>query len=59
MALRDLVLHEKHAACVDARGDVYQWGKGFSEKARQPILTLRGKVHNVLLYSYLSLNDVT
>jgi hypothetical protein len=29
VALRDLVLHEKHAACVDVRGDVYQWGEGF------------------------------
>ncbi|OBZ75617.1 Protein FMP25, mitochondrial [Grifola frondosa] len=29
VALRDLALHEKHAACVDARGDVYQWGDGF------------------------------
>ncbi|KAG2365754.1 regulator of chromosome condensation 1/beta-lactamase-inhibitor protein II [Suillus spraguei] len=29
VALRDLALHERHAACVDARGDVYQWGDGF------------------------------
>lgn len=51
VALRDLALHERHAACVDARGDVYQWGDGFFgksttslEEARKPILTLRGKV---------------
>ncbi|CAL1704214.1 unnamed protein product [Somion occarium] len=29
VALRDLALHERHAACVDAKGDVYQWGDGF------------------------------
>ncbi|KAF4608721.1 hypothetical protein EYR40_001068 [Pleurotus pulmonarius] len=48
VALRDLALHKKHAACVDARGDVYQWGEGFSgaENAKvdgKPTLTLRGK----------------
>ncbi|KAF7972631.1 hypothetical protein HWV62_17284 [Athelia sp. TMB] len=49
-ALRDLALHERHAACVDARGDVYQWGDGFFgnspsslDAQRSPILTLRGK----------------
>jgi hypothetical protein len=45
VALRDFVLHEKHAACVDARGDVYQWGEElFDDGVRKPILTLRGKV---------------
>lgn len=48
VALRDLQLHEKHAACVDARGDVYQWGDGFFGKASSGTpsakLTLRGKV---------------
>lgn len=51
VALRDLALHEKHAACVDARGDVYQWGDRFFgqpstslEDQRKPTLTLRGKV---------------
>ncbi|KAI0797823.1 RCC1/BLIP-II [Abortiporus biennis] len=46
IALRDLVLHEKHAACIDAKGDVYQWGDGYygrSESASQPNLTLKGK----------------
>ncbi|KAI0374704.1 RCC1/BLIP-II [Pilatotrama ljubarskyi] len=48
VALRDLALHEQHAACVDARGDVYQWGDGFFGSVRgsshaKPRLTLRGK----------------
>ena len=48
VALRELVLHERHAACVDARGDVYQWGDGFEGRpgssSGQPVRTLRGKV---------------
>ncbi|KAK7693272.1 hypothetical protein QCA50_002839 [Cerrena zonata] len=49
VALRDLALHERHAACVDAKGDLYQWGDGFfgegasSSSERKPLLTLRGK----------------
>ncbi|KAF9009392.1 regulator of chromosome condensation 1/beta-lactamase-inhibitor protein II [Cyathus striatus] len=44
VALRDLVVHEKHAACIDARGDVYQWGDGFfTEGPKSPKLTLRGQ----------------
>ncbi|KAF9466301.1 regulator of chromosome condensation 1/beta-lactamase-inhibitor protein II [Collybia nuda] len=47
VALRDLVLHRDHAACVDARGDVYQWGVGFSgpvpDDGHKPQLTLREK----------------
>ncbi|KAF8844906.1 RCC1/BLIP-II [Paxillus ammoniavirescens] len=50
VALRDLALHERHAACVDARGDVYQWGDGFfgstpgsETEANTPKLTLHGK----------------
>ncbi|KAI0336350.1 RCC1/BLIP-II [Cubamyces sp. BRFM 1775] len=48
VALRDLALHEHHAACVDARGDVYQWGDGFfgnepGSSHGKPRLTLRGK----------------
>lgn len=48
VALRDLVLHAKHAACVDARGDVYQWGQGLTEPGSPtgPILTLRGKARH-------------
>jgi len=49
VALRDLALHLKHAACVDVRGDVYQWGDGFigckSQQNANPVLTLRGKVY--------------
>jgi len=48
VALRDLQLHQKHAACIDACGDVYQWGEGFFgdslKGACSPRLTLRGKV---------------
>lgn len=47
VALRDLALHERHAVCVDARGDVYQWGDGFGSKpgssSGKPALTLKGK----------------
>ncbi|KXN82566.1 Protein FMP25, mitochondrial [Leucoagaricus sp. SymC.cos] len=48
VALRDMQLHRRHAACVDARGDVYQWGDGFFgstalQGAAKPILTLKGK----------------
>jgi hypothetical protein len=53
VALRDLAVHVAHAACVDGRGDVYQWGDGYfaQESAsasgdRKPILTLRGKVRS-------------
>ncbi|KAI9508842.1 RCC1/BLIP-II [Russula earlei] len=48
VALRDLAVHATHAACVDGRGDVYQWGDGFlgqhpASGNRKPALTLRGK----------------
>ncbi|KAJ7917529.1 regulator of chromosome condensation 1/beta-lactamase-inhibitor protein II [Mycena leptocephala] len=39
-------LHERHAACVDARGDVYQWGEGYASRGLedgQPTRTLSGK----------------
>ena len=45
-----MALHERHAACVDARGDVYQWGDGFfgsKSDAKAPKITLRGKVGGV------------
>lgn len=45
VALRDLVLHERHGACVDARGDVYQWNAG----SKGPSMTLIGKVFKILL----------
>jgi len=47
-----MALHERHAVCVDARGDVYQWGDGFfasKPDAKVPKLTLRGKVGSVPL----------
>ena len=48
VALRDLALHENYGACVDAKGDVYQWGEGYSGanalKDAKPAATLRGKV---------------
>lgn len=50
VALRDLAFHEKHAACVDAAGNVYQWGDGFfdlpsdNQASPEPALTLSGKV---------------
>ncbi|KAK7043637.1 hypothetical protein VNI00_008248 [Paramarasmius palmivorus] len=43
VALRDLAFHKNHAACVDARGDVYQWGEGFSKENKRPLRTLSGK----------------
>ena len=57
IALRDLALQEKHAACIDAKGDVYQWGDGFfgssessSSSSGKPLLTLRGKVRVYAAY---------
>ena len=51
VALRDLAVHATHAACVDGRGDVYQWGDGFIDQRsasgddrKKPVLTLQGKV---------------
>lgn len=47
IALRDLALHEKHGACVDAMGDVYQWGtayRGEGNVSNEPVLSLKGKV---------------
>lgn len=51
VALRDLAFHEKHAACVDAAGNLYQWGDGFfgdkeDQKVQEPVLTLIGKVRD-------------
>lgn len=59
VALRDLRLHDSHAACVDVRGDVYQWGDGFfgttpSESTRVPKRTLRGKVGSTFMSKRIS-----
>ncbi|KAG9123896.1 hypothetical protein FRC07_013587 [Ceratobasidium sp. 392] len=48
IALKDLALHEKHAACVDAAGDVYQWGTAYygqlpEGQVGEPQRTLSGK----------------
>ncbi|KAF8682603.1 ERAP1-like C-terminal domain [Rhizoctonia solani] len=46
LALRDLAFHEKHAACVDAAGDVYQWGDAYYGEGNSsggPQRTLSGK----------------
>ncbi|KAG6886012.1 hypothetical protein C0993_006128 [Termitomyces sp. T159_Od127] len=46
VALRDLAIHNDNAACVDSRGDVYQWGDGFTgrdDQKKKPTLTLREK----------------
>ncbi|KAJ7098096.1 regulator of chromosome condensation 1/beta-lactamase-inhibitor protein II [Mycena belliarum] len=45
VALRDLALHERHAACVDVCGDVYQWGEGYASTGLEggPTRTLSGK----------------
>ncbi|KAH7340338.1 regulator of chromosome condensation 1/beta-lactamase-inhibitor protein II [Rhizoctonia solani] len=46
VALRDLAFHEKHAACVDAAGDVYQWGDAYYGEGKSgtgPQRTLSGK----------------
>lgn len=51
VALRDLVLHETHAACVDARGDVYQWGSLSTQSNTKPIRTLRGKVRGLEFFA--------
>lgn len=50
VALRDLRLESRHGACVDARGDVYQWGEGFfgDTQPHLPKRTLRGKVSSIL-----------
>ncbi|KAJ6546500.1 regulator of chromosome condensation 1/beta-lactamase-inhibitor protein II [Mycena vulgaris] len=45
VVLRDLALH-KHAACVDIRGDVYQWGEDDASSGLEdwtPTRTLSGK----------------
>ena len=48
VALRDVAFHEKHAACVDAAGNLYQWGDGFFADSltsnKKPVPTLQGKV---------------
>lgn len=44
VALKDLALHEQHGACVDVRGNVYQWYGDIDNPPSKPTLSLRGKV---------------
>jgi alpha-tubulin suppressor-like RCC1 family protein len=41
--LRDLKLDRNFAAAVDEKGDLIQWGTGYSSDGRQPVKTLIGK----------------
>ncbi|BCR85625.1 RCC1 domain-containing protein [Aspergillus chevalieri] len=41
--LRDLKLEEKSGAAINEKGDLIQWGKGFSESEFKPTETLIGK----------------
>jgi hypothetical protein len=43
-ALRDLKVSEAYGACIDARGDVYEWGPGYSKADRRPQKVFSGKV---------------
>ena len=43
MLLRDIKLDRNFAAAVDEKGDLIQWGIGFSKETTQPTYTLRGK----------------
>lgn len=41
--VRDLVVHEKYGACIDVKGDVWMWGKGY-DPSGDVGRSLRGKV---------------
>lgn len=41
--LRDLKLTDKSGAAIDEKGDLVQWGKGYSESHYKPTKTLTGK----------------
>ena len=56
VALRDLSLAEKYGACVDAKGNVYQWGTGFVPAVggpSNPSAVLRGKVLILYVLQYV------
>ncbi|KAK4688431.1 hypothetical protein P7C73_g1683, partial [Tremellales sp. Uapishka_1] len=40
--LRDLIVHEKYGACLDARGDIWMWGAGYDPSGAVG-KSLRGK----------------
>lgn len=54
VALRDLKIHQDHAACVDAKGNVYQFGQGYfgSTENISPKATLTGKVSYSRFYTF-------
>ncbi len=43
LLLRDVKLDKSFGAAISENGDLLQWGTGYSEDARQPVVTLKGK----------------
>lgn len=43
LLLRDIKLDKQFGAAISENGDLLQWGTGYSEDARQPAATLKGK----------------
>ncbi|GAB7361247.1 hypothetical protein MBLNU230_g1308t1 [Neophaeotheca triangularis] len=41
--LRDIKLDRTFGAAIDERGDLYQWGTGYSADIKDPVTTLKGK----------------
>ncbi|KAJ4412711.1 hypothetical protein N0V91_000473 [Didymella pomorum] len=41
--LRDIKMDRNFGAAIDEKGDLLQWGTGFSTESREPTPTLRGK----------------
>lgn len=41
--LRDIKLDRSFGAAISENGDLLQWGTGYSDDARQPVVTLKGK----------------
>jgi alpha-tubulin suppressor-like RCC1 family protein len=46
--IRDIAFSDKHAAAIDANGDVYQWGESFWQRSGifgvfNPVCTLKGR----------------
>jgi hypothetical protein len=54
--LRDLVVHEKYGAAVDARGDLWMWGAGY-DPSGEIGRSLRGKVGQVHLQPRLTFRN--
>jgi len=49
--LRDLKLDRSFGAAIDDKGDLLQWGVGYSANCREPVKTLRGKSLRSLVIS--------